>query len=177
MAISNEFKEAVEEDNKLRVRIMLKDMMVIDKSMQKFDEMLSYAQSRINDLYDIHDGEKFEEKDSWTTEYMNAQLVKLLSNFSKERIEILKKIISHLYSRETSGYSSKENIKDDIDINIKYSKRRRYSDVQKVGGAVTLVGAGAVACGLAFSSTIVTAIGGVVAISGIGMIALNNGRD
>ena len=175
MAISNEFIVAVEEDNKLRVRIMLKDMMVIDKSMKKFDEMLSYAQSRISDLYDIHDCEKFEEKNSWTTTYMNAQLVKLLSNFSKERIEILKKIISHLYSRETSGYSSKENIKDDI--NIKYSKRRRYSDVQKVGGAVTLVGAGAVACGLAFSSTIVTAIGGVVAISGIGMIALNNGRD
>ena len=55
MAITSEFMEAVNNGNRTRVRIMLKDIMLVDPTMEKFDEMLKYASSKMNDLYDEHD--------------------------------------------------------------------------------------------------------------------------
>ena len=40
MAITSEFMEAVNNGNRTRVRIMLKDIMLVDPTMAKFDEML-----------------------------------------------------------------------------------------------------------------------------------------
>ena len=39
MAVTNEFKEAVDSGKKIRVRIMLKDIMLVDPTMRQFDEI------------------------------------------------------------------------------------------------------------------------------------------
>ena len=57
MALTNEFIDAVANNKKTRVRIMLKDIMLVDPSMKAFNEMLSYAESNMDNLYDEHDGE------------------------------------------------------------------------------------------------------------------------
>ena len=46
MAISSEFEQAVRDENKLRIRIMLKDSLLIDKSFRLFDEMQAYAMAQ-----------------------------------------------------------------------------------------------------------------------------------
>ena len=51
MAITNEFRDAVQTGKKTRVRIMLKDMMLVDPTMKQFDEMLEFAKSNIPDLF------------------------------------------------------------------------------------------------------------------------------
>ena len=43
MAITNEFKEVVQSGKVLRIRIMLKDSLLIDPTSKLFDEMLQYA--------------------------------------------------------------------------------------------------------------------------------------
>ena len=43
MALSNEFKDAVEQGKTTLVKIMLKDSLLLDKSGREFDEMLAYA--------------------------------------------------------------------------------------------------------------------------------------
>ena len=50
MALTKEFIEAVENGKKTRVRIMLKDTMLVNPSLQAFEEMISYA-NNINDRF------------------------------------------------------------------------------------------------------------------------------
>lgn len=43
MAITNEFTEAVQSGKMMRVRIMLKDSLLVDPTAAQFDEMERYA--------------------------------------------------------------------------------------------------------------------------------------
>ena len=71
MAITSEFMEAVNNGNRTRVRIMLKDIMLVDPTMAKFDEMLKYASSKMNDLYDEHDDETLKyDRTEWNEAYL-----------------------------------------------------------------------------------------------------------
>lgn len=98
MAITKEFVEAVENGKLLRVRIMLKDTLLVDPTATKFEEMESYVNSKIGNLYDEHDEEKLNyEVTCWNEDYLNEQMVNVVNNFSKERIELLKGMVRHIY--------------------------------------------------------------------------------
>ena len=45
MAVTQEFKQAVLQNNNLKTKIMLKDSLLVDTSFNQFDEMLRYAES------------------------------------------------------------------------------------------------------------------------------------
>ena len=96
--ISKTFKEYVCKKDKRNVRMILKDSLLLDKTFKDFDYMSKYAiKNGISDLYDEHNAEKFLGEEEWTEVYLNKQKIRLDLNFSKERIEILKKIIRKLY--------------------------------------------------------------------------------
>jgi hypothetical protein len=64
--ITEEFKKAVDSDDKLSVKIMLKDSLLIDKSFDMFDNMVKYANKNIKDLYDDKNDDDFEsDKEKW----------------------------------------------------------------------------------------------------------------
>ena len=93
--ISEEFRAAVSDNNRLRARVLLKDSLLSDPTFKQFDEMLSYVKDKIPDIMLPFDGKNLE-KDSlkWNRELMNLELVKLVSNFSCERVDHLKAVIS-----------------------------------------------------------------------------------
>ena len=94
--ISNDFKEAVDNGKVLRVHIMLADSMIIDPTFRDLNTELKYA-SKMNGLFDEHDGEKFEEdSDKWDNDYLNTIMVELKGNFSRERLEHTKKVVRKL---------------------------------------------------------------------------------
>lgn len=95
MALTREFHEAVSQGNLLRVKIMLKDSLLLDTSFKQFDEMIEYAEGRLSDIWvsDDKDNEVF----SQSKEELNAILVGLVNNFSKRRVEHLKRMISTFY--------------------------------------------------------------------------------
>ena len=96
MALTNAFYEAVESGNVLRVRIMMKDSLLIDPTFAEFNAMERAAAS-MPGLYDEHDGkELIEDRNQWNDEYMNKVMVKVLSNFSHERIDHLKEVVRYL---------------------------------------------------------------------------------
>ena len=96
MSLTEAFYEAVKNGNLLRVRIMMKDSLLIDPSFRQFEEM-EKAASSMKDLYQNHDGRKFEtDKNLWNDEYMNTLMVQVISNFSRERIKHLKDVVSYL---------------------------------------------------------------------------------
>ena len=98
MALTKEFVEAVSQGNLLRVKIMLKDSLLVDTSFNQFNEMLSYAEPRLSGIWvsDDEDDDVF----SQSPEELNTILAGLVNNFSKRRVTHLKGMINKLYSSQ-----------------------------------------------------------------------------
>lgn len=166
MALSEEFKEAVEQDKKTRVRIMLKDSLLVDSSCAEFDEMFKFAQTAMPDLMDSHDGESFKALEQWNEDYLNDQMVAVVNNFSKERIDLLKKMVKKLYSEPAKASTPKEKPIQNIAYSNTSKNSSNSSDVL-VGGIVSGVGAAVLIGGLAADAPVVVPILGGAAI-GVG---------
>ena len=83
MAITNEFVEAVQSENIMRVRIMLKDSLLLDPTSGQFQEMEQYAMKQLGNIYTEHDGEKLNfDVTSWNEDYLNQQMVAVIGCFS-----------------------------------------------------------------------------------------------
>lgn len=170
MAVSEEFKNAVDQGKMTRVRIMLKDSMLVDPNLKLFEERLDYAQKSMSDLFDEHDGEVLiDDPSKWTEDYMNQQMAAVVFNFSRERVDLLKKIVPKVYNKTTA----KEEINEEKQRNFKKEKvsvkQTSNSNHQLAVGLA--VGGGVVAiAGICLSKIIITAAGGVVAAVGIGML-------
>ncbi len=101
MKFTKEFTDAVEQKNRLRVRIMLKDAFLLDKTGDTFDKMEQYAAERVPELYEAHDEEiLLKLPEQWTIDYFNDQMVKVVGNFSRERVALLKKMAAALFGEK-----------------------------------------------------------------------------
>lgn len=96
--IQDYFKEAVESKKVLKVHIMLKDIILYDPTNEMFRAYEQYAISKMGNIYVKHDGEVLNyDPSSWNKDYMTEQMVKVVNNFSKERVDLLKKMVAFLY--------------------------------------------------------------------------------
>ena len=116
MAITKAFRNAIATEDVRDIRIMMKDSLIVDPTFAEFGERESLARN-IGQLYDPHDGREFElDKSAWDDDYMNKLMVQVVGNFSHERINHLKDVVTHLYpvaarSQKTvpsSGYTRQE---------------------------------------------------------------------
>lgn len=178
MTVTKAFNDAVNSGNVLRVRIMMKDSFLVDPSFTEFKEMETVA-ARMKGLYECYDGIAFEEnKDKWDESYMDKQMVKLISNFSHERISHVKNVVRYLRpikvtapqrtERRTSSTNSmpmsyeEQKSQDKINGNYLGSKEVTYTAIGTVAGAV--VG------GVVASAASVTIVGGTLVGAAIGGI-------
>ena len=160
MAITNEFRDAVENCKKTRVRIMLKDIMLVDPTMKQFDEMLDFAKVNILDLFDEHDGETLKyDRGEWSESYLNNQMVVVVSNFSKERVELLRNMVKYIYRDKV----------EKINTNTQYQNTTSITKKQ-VGIGMTAAGAVATVAGICAHQGLLIAGGVVVAAVGVGVI-------
>lgn len=94
--VSREFMDNVHNGNVYRVRSVLLDYLIIDRTFKTFDEALEYA-SRTMDVVQKYDNEPFVlDKDKWNMRYLNVQKATLMMNFAPERIQHLKDVITYL---------------------------------------------------------------------------------
>lgn len=160
MAITDEFKEAVGSGKKTRVRIMLKDIMLVDPTMKQFDEMLDYAKSKISDLFDEHNGDalKYDRKD-WNESYLNNQMVAVVNNFSKERVELLRNMVKYIYRDKAEKINARNQYQSATTITRK-----------QVGIGMTAAGTVAAVAGICAHQGLLIVGGVAVAAVGVGMI-------
>lgn len=157
MAITQEFRQAVQNRDTRMVRIMLKDSLVVDPTFAEFNQMSSLAEANIEDLYNEHDEDVLKyETTSWTKEYMDEQMVQVVYNFSKERINLLKSICKHLYG-ERASQIEKERRTSTTQIQI--SKKQ-------VGTGLVVGGVVATAVGVTIAEPVIVATGIAVGIVG-----------
>lgn len=161
MKITQEFREAVDSKGNRLIRIMLKDSLIVDPTFVEFNEMIALAESKIADLYDEHDGEALKyDISEWSKDYMDEQMVQVVYNFSKERINLLKSICNHLYKdRATKIKSDRESLKPKVIITRK-----------QAGTGLVAVGVGAVAVGIVVEAPMIATAGVVAGVYGAVMI-------
>ena len=161
MAITREFMEAVQSGNILLVRIMLKDILLLDPTGNQFDEMQKYAMSSMDNLYSEHDDEILNfDMTAWNEEYLNEQMVAVVNDFSKERVELLKNMVQYLY----------KNKADQIRKERECVAQSHTIPRKQVGIGVAIAGSVLAVAGLC-TAHIAMAIGGaVVAAAGVALI-------
>lgn len=117
--LGEEFKKTVNDGNVRRARIMIEDQMLLDPTMVQPNNMIKYAEDKIDGLYDDHeDDENYpitQDKSKWDEKYMDGQMAIVVNNFSKERVKHLKQVVQYLYpdkikkineDRKRKGYVS-----------------------------------------------------------------------
>lgn len=168
MALTNEFIQAVQSGNLIRVRIMLKDSLLVDPSATQFTEMEHYATSKIEHLYSEHDGEVLNfDSTTWNEDYLNQQLVTAINCFSKERIDLLKRMVQHLYKDKIQKMSS--------DTEHRHTSSKKAFTQKQAGIGITATGAVVTIAGVCTAQTLLTVGGVVVAAIGISLIIHNRG--
>lgn len=166
MAITNEFMETVQSGKMMRVRIMLKDSLLVDPTAAQFDEMERYANEKMGNIYTEHDGEILNfDVDAWNEEYLNQQMVTVVNCFSKERIDLLKGMVRYLYKDKANKIRSELND----------TPNQSYITRKQVGTGVTVAGAALTVAGICTSYTALTIGGVVVAAAGITLIISDKG--
>lgn len=162
MALTNAFYEAVKSGNVRRVRIMMQDSLLVDPTFTEFNAMEKAATSMAG-LYDEHDGkELIEDRTLWNDDYMDKVMVKVLSNFSHERIDHLKEVVRYLRPISETVTTKKEqeyyyNCSSTHQGSYEEEKRRCQEHGDYLGAKI---GAGAVA-GVVVGS-VVTSVAGVI---------------
>lgn len=159
--IANEFISAVDSKDLLMARIMLKDSLLVDPTFKEFNEMLAYAEGRI-DIYEEHDGETLKnDASAWTKDYMNEQLMQLVNNFSRERVALLKRICGNIYADKAERIQSERII----------TKTNKKIPQKEIGIGLAVGGTAAAVVGLVTAHTVVTVAGVAAAVVGGVMIA------
>jgi len=164
MAISPEFMDAVNNNNGLLTRIMLKDSMVVDPTLEQYNERIKYASAHMSDLFDLHDGEKLNyDVSAWTKNYMNQELVALIDNFSRERLDLLKKMVRYIYKDDVVRIQQKRH-------DQRAASHSSGPACKQVGTCVAVVGAALAVAGICTSHTALIVGGVVVAAAGAAVI-------
>ncbi|MGP1599087.1 hypothetical protein [Peptoanaerobacter stomatis] len=162
MAISNEFMEAVKSNKTILIRIMLKDSLIIDPTSQLFDEMEQYAKDSMGAVYVEHDGETLSyDVNMWDKDYLNQQMVSVVNNFSKERTDLLKNMVRHIYKDKVNIIRDERN---KIPPNGGLTRKQ-------TGVGMTATGAALSIAGVVTSQTVLIVGGIVVAAVGVALIA------
>lgn len=174
MALTSAFQEAVSEKNIRKIRIMLKDSLLVDPSFERFREMEKAALS-VGGLYDTHDGRAFiENPEEWDESYMNKMMVQVVGNFSHERVEHLMDVVRKLrpvpkgtakntrYSGKTTSSYQEQKRKDQLNGD--------YRGAKIAGGAVVggIIGG---TVGIVLSPT-AAALAGCAVGAGAGAVAV-----
>lgn len=110
MAVTKEFLQAVNDRNILRMRLIMKNCLLIDTSFKSFLEMEEVAKAHgINVWQNTSEFELIKREKPWSLDDMNYELTAIVNDFTKEHMNYLMDIIREVYAK-----NSKENKERDI---------------------------------------------------------------
>ncbi len=168
MALTKAFTDAVLSGDKLGTKIMIKDILIIDPSLKDYNEMIQFAEENMPGLYDSHDGEVLKNNPAeWTEDYLDEQMVILIGNFSKERLELLKKMVQKLY------YKPEEKVVTGRQHHQEATPE--WSSKKKVGAALAVVGGVTAVAGIVTTNALV--IGGGLGAAAVGAVLIVTDKE
>ena len=150
--MKTKFIKAVEDNDMLSVRISISNELMLDPRGRSFKEMLAYAESRLTNLYDEHDGVCYtEDIVVWNEEFLFSIKNDLDYNFSRERLEFYEKVAMFVLREKAENLDNEErddsyrsftgNSIDDVNETMQNaSKKHIYTGVLVGGVIVTVAG-------------------------------------
>lgn len=179
MSISKELIDAVNNNDVVMARIILKNNMLLDPSFSLYEETSAYADKNIIDLFETHDGKMFtDDSSAWTKDYLDGLMADLMSNFSKERITHIRKVCGHIYgttsraqSRKDESSHSTPEVKRNINGNSDYrgtsNSKKIANHNTNIGVGLAIGGATAAVVGVVASKPLIVGAGVLAAVAGV----------
>ena len=161
--VSEKFKEIVKNGDKLEIKVSLKNRLLFARDIDSFDEMLGYVRKNDIDIYEKHDNKNFPSEDSeeWNENLLDKEINNLLDNFSKERINNIRKLIA-----KENKMSKNDNVIKSKATNTKFDD----NVTKNIGIGLIAVGGLVTVTSLFTGLGVKTLVG--VAIAGAGIIIL-----
>jgi hypothetical protein len=166
MKVTDKFKELVNNQDKLGIKIALKDAMLVDPTLDYFEELLSYVSDQGIEIFEEHDGEEFRPIDQWNEDYMHDELINLIDNFSRERVSKLRQAVPKVLKTEKG---SEDNHSLQAQPQPQSQQERKISH-KELGIGLTVGGVVIAGFGLATTHLVVAGLGVVTAGIGVGLI-------
>lgn len=134
MTVSKEFIQAINERNVLRIRLMLKNSLLLDTSFHSFWEMARMAKSNGIEVWMEDSGQPLKRKPKpWTVDDMNYEITAVVNDFTEEHMRYLMDIIGEVYQTNTSmGYQdiTQQHLKQPMQEDNR-KKEKSISDSKK----------------------------------------------
>ena len=170
--ISEKIKNCVNQNDKKSLYIILSDYLI--ESFEKIDKNIEYIQRHM-DIFLKYDQKEFEkDKEKWNEKYLFDEKAKLITNFSKERVDHIKNIIRKLYPERNKEFSSSRTCFTSTSKR-KVTSNKKDSDDYIIPKAAIGVGVVLTGAGLLTLKASLTIIGvGVAAIGVVYLYKKNN---
>lgn len=102
--LTDAFYDCIKTKNLRRLRIMMKDSLILDRTFKQFNAMEKNVVKELPEIYVDHDGRELKmDKKDWTDDYLNLLLVQVVGNFSHERVNHLKNVIRYVYQDDNDN--------------------------------------------------------------------------
>jgi hypothetical protein len=137
--LSDKFKEWVRKKDTMAIHIHLKNLIAADPTFSEFDNCVKYAKEKGITIFEAHDNKMpiNNNKDEWNKDYFNRQSLRLVSNFSRERINHLREVVKVVYKDRlnTNNSNNKQQVapKKDIDKDkLLHQTNKKDIDIDKL---------------------------------------------
>lgn len=167
------FIKAVDSKDTLIVRFFLANEMMLDPRGRSFQEMLDYAVTNLDDLYETSDGKVYNQTEAeWDREFLFQLKNDLEYNFSQERVDFYVKVAKHVL-KEKAIQLDKEESQAKSGNNSNYTRRtsgskasapkkKAYAGITAGGAILAIAGLCAEKAALASLGVAGVVIGGVL---------------
>ena len=165
MIMRPKYIKSVDESDVVSVRLSLTNELMLDPRGKSFKETLSYAENKLNDLYEIHDGVLYSENsEDWNKELLYRVKNDLDYNFSRERVLFYEKIAKYVLQEKAKLLDSeaqeelRKKNNEEIYTQTQINETNSSEDKRKIYTGIAIGGAVVATVGL-FTSKIVTLFG------------------
>lgn len=106
------FIQAVNDNNLLRVRLLLTNELLLDPRGESFDEMLLFAQTNIPNLFEVNTEANYSipPQNNWDMNFLFTVKNDLDNNFSKEKITFYKTVIKNVCKSKAEKLAQEDKI-------------------------------------------------------------------
>lgn len=169
------FINAVDENDIVRVRLFLSNEMLLDPRGASFQEMKTFAESRIADLYEPADGKEYDvPEEQWNESFLFSVKNDLDSNFSQERLVLYVKVAQTVLKEKALNLDKEEEEEAKVRRNAHaaYEERNQESEQcnqsgrKKMYSGLVVGGVIVTVVGLCVSKFAIASIGAVGAVAG-----------
>lgn len=137
------FIQAVNNNNLLRVRLLLINELLLDPRGESFEEMLLLAKTNMPNLFDVHTEADYSipPKESWDMNFLSIVKNDLENNFSEKKIAFYKTIVKIVCKAKVERLIQENKIKEGRQQDRCIQDKEEYIDerIYSLGRATLII--------------------------------------